>query len=254
MLLTKLRPNGAKIPKRAIVLCAGRGERLRPITDKTPKPLIELGGMTVLDRTLEHLGAVGVEKVVVNHWHLGDQIVDHLSKRTGLEIAFSAEQDLLETGGGVKNALAELGDEPFFVINGDAVWLDGMADTLARFAAAWNGEEMDIQLLLYSFARVLGWHGYGDFEMDPLGRVSWREEGRVAPYAYIGVSIVHPKVFEDTPDGPFSMRLPYTRSADAGRLFGQIHDGLWYHISTPEDLEAARRRFANGHVPEVPFF
>lgn len=254
MLLPGLNRRPDWLPETAMVLCAGRGTRMAPLTDTVPKPMVPVCGVPIVDRAMDHLARAGVKRVVVNAHYRADQIADHLEGRTDPPVTVIREDTVLETGGGVRNALPVLGDAPFFVINGDSVWLDGMRDALHRFADTWDAERMDIQLLLYPFARVLGWHGYGDYGMDELGRVVSREEGRVAPYAYMGISIVHPRIFADAPEGAFSMRLLFDRAEENGRLFGALHDGLWYHISTPEDLEQANQRFAGGHVADVPFF
>lgn len=258
MLLPKIERRAPNLPKVAMVLAAGGGTRLRPLTDTTPKPLIEVGGVATLDRILDKLESAGVERAVVNAHHLSDRILGHIEARRatgrGPEVEVIVEPEKLETGGGVRNALSAIGDQPFFVINGDSVWLDGMSDTLHRFAAGWDAESMDVFLLLYSFARVLGYHGLGDYHMDPLGKLNRREESRVAPYAYMGVSILHPRVFENTPEGPFSLNVLYDHAEEAERLFGMMHDGLWYHISTQADLMKANERFTRDHMPDVPFF
>jgi len=254
MLLPGLSRRPDWLPDTAMVLCAGRGTRLAPLTDTVPKPLVPVCDVPILDRTLDHLTRAGVARAVLNTHYLGDRIASHVAGRAQPAVTVIHEDQVLETGGGVKNALPHLGDAPFFVINGDAVWLDGLRNALHRFADTWDAEKMDIQLLLYPFARVLGWHGFGDYTMDEVGRLARREESRIAPYAYMGVSIVHPRVFADTPDGAFSMNLLYDRAEAEGRLFGALHDGLWYHISTPQDLEQASQRFACGHVADVPFF
>lgn len=254
MLLPGLSRRPDWLPETAMVLCAGRGTRLAPITDNLPKPMVPVGDAPILERTLEHLKDAGVKRVVVNTHYLSDYITRYIERRKDPAITVIHEETVLETGGGVKNALPHLGDEPFFVVNGDSVWLDGMRNALHRFADTWDSEKMDIQLLLYPFARVLGWHGYGDYTMDEIGRLTSREEVKVAPYAYMGVSIVHPRLFADAPDGAFSMRKLYDKAEEEGRLFGALHDGLWYHISTPADLERANQRFAAGHLADVPFF
>lgn len=253
MLLPGLKKRSPWVPETAMVLAAGRGVRLAPLTDSCPKPLIEVGGQAILDRILDRLAGAGVVRAVVNAHHLADRIEAHLADRREPEITVVREDKPLETGGGVMNALPRLGDQPFFVINGDSVWLDGLRDALDRFAEIWDDERMDVLLLLYPFARVLGWHGFGDYRMDPDGRLARRPESHVAPYAYMGVSILHPRVLRDAPSGAFSLNVIYDRAEEAGRLFGAVHDGLWYHISTPADLDEANRRFAQGHVPDTPF-
>jgi len=255
MLIPRIDPPRIVPPKTAMVLAAGRGSRLAPLTDETPKPLIPVGGVPTLDRILDKLAAAGVARAVINTHHLGDRIAAHLAERRQPAVEVVAEPEPgLETGGGVRNALDRLGADPFFVINGDSVWLDGLTDTLLRFAALWDAERMDILLLLYPYARVQGRHGMGDYTMDPLGRLTRREERRVAPYAYMGVSILHPRIFEEAPEGGFSLNVLYDRAEASGRLYGALHDGLWYHISTVDDLETANHRFRSGHIPDVPFF
>ena len=254
MLLPGLSRRPDWLPETAMVLCAGRGTRLAPITDNLPKPMVPVGDVPILGRTLEHLKNAGVKRVVINTHYLSDYVTRYVERLKDPSITVIHEETVLETGGGVKNALPHLGDEPFFVINGDSVWLDGMRNALHRFADTWDSEKMDIQLLLYPFARVLGWHGYGDYTMDEIGRLTSRDEVKVAPYAYMGVSIVHPRIFADAPDGSFSMRALYDKAEEEGRLFGALHDGLWYHISSPADLERANQRFAAGHLADVPFF
>ena len=255
MLVPRIETERGWVPKTAMVLAAGRGTRLAPLTDTTPKPLIPVGGLATLDRILDKLRAAGVERVVVNAHYLADQISAHVEARSDETVSVIVEEGAaLETGGGVAHALDQLGDEPFFVINGDSVWLDGMSDTLRRFSASWNADAMDIQLLLYRFSQVQGYHGLGDYTMTPDGLLRRREERRVAPYAYMGVSILHPRIFKDAPDGPFSLNILYDKAENQSRLYGILHDGLWYHVSTPADLELANHRFATGHLPDVPYF
>lgn len=253
-LLPGLKKRSHWVPGTAMVLAAGNGTRLAPLTDSCPKPLVEVGGRPILDRILDRLAQAGVGRAVVNTRHLGHRIEEHLADRREPAITLIRETEVLETGGAVRNALPRLGAAPFFVINGDTVWLDGLRDALHRFAEIWNGDEMDVLLLLYPFARVLGWHALGDYMMDPDGRLTRRPESKVAPYAYMGVSILHPRALADAPGGAFSLNAVYDRAEAAGRLFGAVHDGLWYHISTPADLDEANRRFAQGHVPDTPFF
>ena len=254
MLLTHLKTQKTYIPETAMVLAAGRGSRLAPLTDRVPKPLTDVNGKPLIDHILERLIAVGVKRVVVNSFYLGEQIEAHCDARTDIEIVISRENSLLDTGGGVVNALPLLGAAPFFVINGDSLWVDAMKPTLERLAEAWQEKTMDALLLLHPSTRVVGSPGRGDFTMDPVGKLTRREERQVAPYTYMGASILHPRLFEGAPDGAFSLNLLYDRAQEAERLCGALHDGLWYHISTVDDLETARRFYAQGHVPDVPFF
>ena len=227
-------------PDRAMVLAAGRGLRLRPLTDRTPKPLIAVGGRTMLDRVLDHLAAAGVGTAVVNaHW-LAGQIEERLAARAAPRIVLSPEAELLETGGGVANALAHLGAGPFFAANADIVWTDGPAPALGRLAAAWRDAAMDALLLVHPVAGAVGYDGAGDFRIDASGRLAARGGAAAAPLAFTGVQILHPRLFADAPGGAFSLNVLYRRAAAAGRLFGLVHDGAWYHVGTPSALAAAR--------------
>lgn len=252
--LKRLSSRTGRVPRSAMLLAAGRGERMRPLTDTTPKPMLEVDGRPILDHALDKLAEAGVETVCVNTHHLGATIERHLAGRAAPRIVLSPEDAPLETGGGVKRALPLLGAEPFVVVNGDSIWLDGMKSTIARLAEAWDANRMDVLLMVVSTPRLSRYQTVGDFTMDPHGRLKRRAPGHIAPFAYIGLSILHPKVFADTPEGAFSLNLVYDRAMAAGRLFGAVHDGLWYHVSTPDDLADVHRRFANGHAPDVPFF
>ncbi len=225
------------MPRQAMVLAAGLGLRMRPLTDKTPKPLIPVQGRTMLDRVLDRLHAVGVEQAVVNLHHLGDQIEAHLKDRDDLKISFSHEEELLlETGGGVAGARDMLGEEPFFVINGDVVWLDGGTPALLRLAQAWDEDRMDFLLLVHPVTYAYGYEGLGDFFMDPAGRLRRRREREIAPFIFAGIQILHPRVLRDLPDGAFSLNLLYDRAVEEDRLWGLRHDGEWFHVGTPESL------------------
>ena len=254
MLLTRLPSRTTAVPKRAMILAAGRGVRMLPLTERIPKAMLVILGRTVLDMAVEKLLAAGVERVIVNASHLAKKIVDHIAARDDDRVVSTVEAEPLETGGGVVKALPLLGSEPFYVINGDSVWVDGMKCPLLRLAEAWDAERMDVLLMLAPLAAVISFAGFGDFNMDQDGRLERRTEALVAPYAYMGLSIINPAVLADAPKGGFSLNWAYDRAREAGRLFGAAHDGLWYHISTPADLEIARARFANGHAPDVPFF
>jgi len=231
----------AAMPKRAMVLAAGLGERLRPITDRTPKPLVAVDGVPMIDRALDLLNSAGVETVVVNTHHLADRIEAHLAGRTSPKIAISREDRLLDTGGGVANALDRLGDGPFFVMNGDVLILNGLVPALARLAAAWCDEDMDALLLVQATVRAYGYAGFGDFTMRADGRLDRRRERWISPYLFAGVQMLHPRLFEGCPDGAFSLNRLYDKAAEAGRLFGVVHDGVWMHIGTPDALENAER-------------
>ena len=236
---------------RAMVLAAGRGERMRPLTETTPKPMIAVHGVPMIDRILARLAAAQIEKAVVNLHHLGAKLRDHLSHFSEPPLVFSEETELLETGGGVKKALPELGDAPFFVCNGDVVWLDGYQPTLERLRRHWDPERMDALLLLQPSPVAIGYDGPGDFVMDPQGRLRRRREREIAPFTFAGVQVLKPELFADTPDGPFSLNLIYDRVIERERLHGLRHDGAWYHVGRPEDLERAelelRLELGGGH-------
>lgn len=227
------------VPGRGMVLAAGLGLRMRPLTRNVPKPLLEVGGATMLDQALDRLQDAGVSDVVVNtHW-LPEQIEKHLERRQTPTIVISREDDLLETGGGIAKALPLLGTEPFYAANADVVWRDGTMPALHRLAGAWVDDDMDALLLLASTVRSTGYDGYGDFLMDPVGLLRRRPERVVAPFVFTGVQILHPRLFHDAPAGAFSMNVLYDRALDAGRLFGIAHDGDWYHVGTPPAIAQA---------------
>lgn len=235
-----------------MVLAAGLGLRMRPLTAGTAKPLLVLHGRSLLDRALDRLAEAGIGQVVVNaHWH-ADQVADAVAGRGGPRILLQREEMLLETGGGVARALPLLGDDPFVVANGDNLWLDGPRPALARLAAAFDAAEMDGLLLLMRSAQVESEVGRGDFLLDPLGRVRRPRERELAPYVFTGVQILAPRLFEGAPAGAFSLNRLYDRAIEAGRLFALVHDGVWFHLSTPEDLERAEAAMQAGLV-RAPF-
>jgi MurNAc alpha-1-phosphate uridylyltransferase len=228
-------------PKRAMVLAAGRGVRMRPLTETLPKPLIEVGGRALVDRVIDRLEEAGVEAVAVNIHHLGHLIKDHLGSRApgGAKISFSPEDILLDTGGGVARALPLLGDEPFFAANADVMWLNGREGALGRLAAAWDDRLMDCLLLIHSTVEAYGYKGAGDFTADPRGKLCRRPEGEVAPFVYTGVQILHPRLFDGAPEGPFSLNLLWDKAISWDRLHGIVHDGEWFDVGSPRGLEEA---------------
>jgi N-acetyl-alpha-D-muramate 1-phosphate uridylyltransferase len=235
---------GAMIaPVTGMVLAAGLGTRLRPITDHLPKPLVTLGGRTLLDHAIDRLAASGVERIVVNLHYKPEMIAAHLAERRSPAITLVHEGELLETGGGVFNALDALGDV-FYVVNADVFWLDGKTPALLRLAGAFDAERLDALLLLQRTATALGYEGRGDFMLDPLGRVRRRHEREVAPHLFAGVQILHKRLFDDCAPGKFSLNRLYDRAIAAGRLVAIVHDGEWYHIGTPAGLALAEARLA----------
>ena len=236
--------NRAPIITHAMVLAAGRGERLRPLTDSLPKPLIKVGGKALIDHVLDRLAEAGVEQAVVNLWHLGGLIETHLSRREKPAITFSPEAELMNTGGGIAKALPLLGNDPFYAINGKILWRDGETGPLARLAPAWDDDKMDALLLLVPLERAGGYSAAGDFFLDEDGAIGRPEPGAPAPWVFTGMQILHPRLFAGAPPGPFSLNLLYDRALAAGRLFGLAHDGLWCHVATPEGLAEAQTWFA----------
>lgn len=232
---------------RAMLLAAGLGERMGALSRERPKPLIEIAGRALIDRALDHLAAVGIAEVVVNLHHKAALIEAHLKARAAPRIVFSHEKTRLETGGGVAKALPRLGPEPFFVVNSDILWRDGKTPALARLAAAWDERRMDALLLVYPLARLKGDRGRGDFALDNEGRLARNADG--APYRFTGIQLLHPRLFAACPEGPFSLNLLYDRAERAGRLFGLVHDGLWLHAGTAEELARAEAVFAEGGGP-----
>lgn len=224
-------------PRVAMLLAAGRGTRMRPLTDQTAKPLLTLGGRTLLDHALDRLGEAGVETVVVNaHWH-ADAVAAHLAARAeGPRIMLRREDALLDTGGGVRAACDLLGPDPFFVVNGDAFWLDGPTPALRRLARAWNLAAADAVLLVNRTCQTQAETGPGDFALDPMGFVRRRREREIVPYIYAGIQLIAPALLAEAPAGPFSMNLAWNRAMAAGRLRAVVHDGWWFHLSTPPDL------------------
>lgn len=228
-----------KTPTTAMVLAAGYGKRMRPMTDTMPKPMVPLNGKPLIGHVIDRLARTGVTRAVVNLHYLGEQIRDYLKSEDRLEIIFSEETDLLETGGGIKNAMTELGTEPFYTVNSDAFWLDGYEDTLVRLAREWKDDAMDGLLLLQSTVESHGYEGTGDFVADPLGRLKRRPQSEVAAWLFAGVQILHPRLFKDSPDGAWSLNVVFDKALEAGRLYGVIHDGEWFHIGTPDGLAEA---------------
>lgn len=234
------------IPPTAMIMAAGLGKRMRPLSDARPKPMIEVGGKTLIDRTLDRLAAAGVTRVVVNLHYMADVLEAHLAGRENSpEILFSDERGaLLETGGGIKKALALLGDEAFFVLNSDMIWTDGDGNTLTRLAAAWRDDAMDALLLMVPTARADFYTGNGDFEMDSDDRLIRRGDNASAAYLFGGVQILHPRIFDGITETAFSTNLAWDRALAAAKLFGATHDGRWIHVGTPEAVKQAEELLA----------
>ena len=230
----------AQVPSCAMVLAAGLGKRMLPITSSIPKPLVRVHGKPLLDHALDALAAAGVELAVVNVHHLAGQVEAHLADRRSPRIIISDEREqLLESGGGVAKALPHLGAEPFFILNSDTFWVEGYRPNLLHLAEQWNGDRMDMLLLLAATPHAIGYGGMGDFTMDSEGRLSRRRESQVAAFAYAGAAICKPEIFEDRPHGSFSLNVLFDRLLDSERLFGIRLDGLWLHVGTPDSIAEA---------------
>jgi len=226
-------------PTVGMVLAAGRGERLRPLTDTTPKPMVPVIGRPLLDHAIDRLLAAGVARVVVNTHHLGEQIAEHLKGRP--EIVISPEATALETGGGVANALPLLGDGPFFAVNGDSLWLDGASPALIRLADAFDPAEHDVMLLLQKTVSAVGYEqNRGDFIIDRAGKPRRVGSGEIAPYLYAGVQILTPQLFAGAPAGAWSINRVYDKALASGRLGAIVHDGEWYTVTDEAGLAEVR--------------
>jgi MurNAc alpha-1-phosphate uridylyltransferase len=230
-----------------MVLAAGLGTRLRPVTETIPKPLIEINGRTLLDHAIDRLALAGVERVVVNVHYKAAMVVAQLARRNHPRIKISHEAELLDTGGGVALALPLL-DDVFFVINSDVFWLDGKDRALQRLTAAFDPERMDAILLLQRTVAAVGYEGSGDYLVDASGRPHRRSEREVAPLLFAGIQLLHRRLFDGVSDRVFSLVRLFDRAEEAGRLHAIVHDGEWYHIGTPHGLAVTRERLSSEHV------
>ena len=227
-----------------MVLAAGLGQRMRPITDTLPKPLVRVGGRALIDHALDRLADAGVDTAVVNVHHLADLVEAHVRGRSRPRIVISDERDqLLETGGGVRRALSLLGDGDFLALNSDSIWTEGPHRSLAALRDAWDPARMDLLLLVAAADESFGYDGRGDFTMDADGRLS-RRAGETAPFVYAGVAALKPGLFADTPDGAFSLNLLFDRAIAAGRLYGHVLRGQWLHVGTPDAIAGAEARLS----------
>ncbi|MEA2873419.1 MAG: N-acetyl-alpha-D-muramate 1-phosphate uridylyltransferase [Hyphomicrobiales bacterium] len=225
---------------RAMVLAAGLGTRMRPLTDTLPKPLVPVAGKALIDHVLDRLADAGVTEAVVNVHHMADAIEKHVKGRTRPTIEISDERgELLDTGGGVVKALKALGDAPFFHVNSDTIWIEGVMPNLGRLAAMFDPAEMDAVVLLAATATSIGYEGRGDFTMAPDGRIKRRGEREVAPFVYAGAAVLSPGLFAGAPKGAFSLNRLFDRAIEAGRLFGLRLEGTWMHVGTPAAIKAA---------------
>jgi MurNAc alpha-1-phosphate uridylyltransferase len=231
-------------PSKAMVLAAGLGLRMRPLTDRMPKPLVRVAGRPLLDHVLDKLGDAGVSEAVVNVHYLPDQIIDHVARRARPRVIVSDERDeVLGTGGGVVKALPLLGDAPFFHVNADTMWIDGVRPNLARLAEVFEPARMDILLLMAPTTSSIGYGGRGDYAMLPDGALRKRREHQVVPFVYAGAAIMSPSMFAGAPSGEFSLTKMFDAANEQERLFGLRLDGVWMHVGTPEAVHAAEEAF-----------
>ena len=231
-------------PTKAMVLAAGLGLRMRPLTDRMPKPLIPVAGRPLLDHVLDKLGDAGVTEAVVNVHYLGEQIIEHVASRRRPRVTISDERNqVLGTGGGVVKALPLLGDAPFFHVNSDTMWIDGVRSNLLRLAETFDPTRMDILLLMAPTASSIGYGGRGDYAMLPDGALRTRREHQVVPFVYAGAAIMSPAIFADAPAGEFSLTKMFDSANEQERLFGLRLDGVWMHVGTPDAIPAAEEAF-----------
>lgn len=245
-----IRPTpAAAVPDTAMVMAAGLGKRMRPLTALRPKPLIQVAGKPLIDHVFDRLRSAGVKRAVVNVHYLADALEAHVTNRVkDIEVVVSDERArLMETGGGLVQARQLLGDDPFLCVNSDNLWVDGPIDAIRQLAAAWDDERMDALLLLVPLARANSHRGQGDFHVDPFGKITGRRKpGRMAPFVFTGVQILSPRVIRDWPEGPFSTNLFWERAIDAGRAFGLMHQGLWFDVGSPPAIRATEMVLADG--------
>ncbi|MET4897586.1 nucleotidyltransferase family protein [Sphingomonadaceae bacterium jetA1] len=245
-----LRPvPGGQVPRTAMVMAAGFGKRMRPLTATRPKPLISVAGKPLIDHVFDRLVAAGVARAVVNVHYLADQLEAHLRDRfPQIEIIISNERDeLLETGGGLVKARPLLGDDPVLVVNSDNLWIDGPIDAIRLLSSRWDDATMDALLMVVPLARAHNHAGQGDFHLGADGRITARRgRNRVAPFAYTGLQILHPRLIADAPEGPFSTNIFWDRAIAAERAYGQVHQGLWFDVGTPRAIPQTELILADG--------
>ena len=247
-----LRPDpdpGQRVPATAMVMAAGLGKRMRPLTATRPKPLVEVAGKPLIDHAFDRLRAAGVRKAVVNVHYLADAMEAHLRTRVqGIEIAVSDERaELLETGGGIARALPLIDADPFLAANADNLWVDGPLDALKLLASGWDEARMDALLLLVPLARANCHSGRGDFHMKASGALTRRKPRGVAPFVFTGIQMVSKRLFAgELPHGAFSTNLLWDRAIAAGRLFGTVHQGLWFDVGRPECIKQAEEILREG--------
>lgn len=236
----------ALVSDTAMVMAAGLGKRMRPLTATTPKPLVRVKGKPLIDHALDRLAEAGVAKAVVNVHYLADALEAHVLERELPKVVISDErEELLETGGGLIKAQDQLPD-PFFCLNADNIWLDGPQNAFADLSARWDADAMDALLLVVPHARAENFAGKGDFYMDALGRLSRRQTGRIAPFIYTGIQLISKRLLRDAPSGKFSTNILWSRAIEEGRLFGLSFTGLWFEVGTPQAIKPTEEALSRG--------
>lgn len=232
----------------AMVMAAGLGKRMRPLTATRPKPLVRVAGKPLIDHSLDRIEAAGIPHVVVNVHYLADALEAHLAaQKRSFDIAISDERkQLLETGGGLVKALPQLRGDPILIVNSDNIWTDGPQDSLVQLARHWDGARMDALLLVIRQASATGHGGRGDFHMDANGLLSRRKPGRVAPFVYTGIQLISPRLLDGAPNGAFSTNILWDRAIAAGRLYGVSHMGQWFDVGTPASIAPTEAALAGG--------
>ena len=231
---------------RAMIMAAGLGTRMRPLTNDRPKPLVKVRGRALIDHAIDRLVAAGVKMIVVNVHHPAQMLRDHLATRRDVKIVISDESEaLLDSGGGIAKAMALFEGEPFFTHNSDSVWVEGVSHALDRMIARWDEDMMDSLMLVAPTVSALCYEGRGDFTMEADGRLARVTEHRVAPFVWIGVQILHPRLFAGAPEGKFSINPLWDKAIEKGRLYGIRLDGTWMHIDRPDAVADAERFLAD---------
>ncbi len=229
-------PTQSPVIRTAMILAAGYATRLRPISTHMPKAMVPILGKPILGYILDRLKEINLEELVINSHHLADHLHQYLARQTGIKITLSEEKEILETGGGIKQALPLLGNQPFYVINGKIIWFNTSHNTLQHLAEQWDDNKMDVLLLLQPAIKAVGYHAAGDFHLFADGTVRRREDGEVAPFVFSGIQIIHPRLFDRSPTGKFSLNVLYDQAIANRRLYAVRHDGEWLHVSTPQDI------------------
>ena len=230
----------------AMIMAAGMGKRMRPLTATQPKPMVRVAGKALIDHALDRLEEAGVARAVVNVHYLADALEAHVLDRAVPKVTISDERaQLLETGGGLIKAQGQLPD-PFFCLNADNIWLDGPRNAFADLSARWNADEMDALLLLVGHAQAANFAGQGDFYMDPVGRLQRRQPGRIAPFIYTGIQLVSHRLLRDAPQGKFSTNILWNRAIEEDRLFGLAFTGQWFEVGTPQAIAPTQDALQRG--------